>query len=891
MNTNTTPSVTRKSRSKAPDPLGALLNSPQFSISSYLNLALADIHNNDNEGDGTMAVATDEELDEVQRRLAELALKLQLSTQSCHDEIGRIGAELQAILPRCSADIQRLSVGLEGMRQDAASVEKDSFTSQDTSLGLETLSTLHSLRLNLSLTKRILSATSSWDSTVSSVPKLLTEQKLIEAVQALTELERGERALRGMPGREDRCEVLQKYRTQMESMLKPQLLHALSNMDSRIGLLQQCVTMYSQLNKMEVMQEEYVKFRPEKIHKRWFAFQSVSSVGGTTDLQPPVPFDVWLREWLDDVLHLLSEEHTRSGNVFGKEYITSVTAKVLEECFRPILPSFQSRLTNLYSLKEQNYHQGAASLQSICSAYQCTLSFLSEAYNHLLPTSIDQQNTIIQIFVTIASPFASYQCDFSKLEMRFSSSSLVQITKNIQLVSTISQITTTSLQDALEKLSATSVYIFEVLTHSINRYSLLQAGYRPSDISDTVDYLLMTHISELTIAISSLSSCSSIDQEQSLQHEQYISTVLEVLKIAGTFSKHFNDFETFTIDTFSRLLERMSTWMEMEKCCMLQLDNRVTPSDVDNPIILDSLSELDARDLLAKNFLLGLKEIPEDALSKLQNAIDCDAATTTHIFPKAEAQLTKLAHSSHMFLFDVMSSLPFYHLQGMSSLSTWRAGISTMNPDEQLDLPQPYITHVGEHMLSLVQALEPFAQDDEALGMVRTIMGGIKYRVSTTYWRDFLDVLLQDDPSLHNSIFSSTDGEKKLHNIMDGITNDKSNDNDNKTEDEDEEEEPHVQFCNEWLDVIATAITGKLMERICRIGRLTSKGANHLSADLNYLINVLMALGIHGHPHPLLVHLAQMEYNDDDVTKEEEEQDDISRITGIMKARIRKIKV
>ena len=56
--------------------------------------------------------------------------------------------------------------------------------------------------------------------------------------------------------------------------LKLQLLHALSNMDSHMGLLQQCITMtmHSQLNKMEVMQEEYVKFSPEKIHKNGLYF-------------------------------------------------------------------------------------------------------------------------------------------------------------------------------------------------------------------------------------------------------------------------------------------------------------------------------------------------------------------------------------------------------------------------------------------------------------------------------------------------------------------------------------------------------------------------------------------------------------------------------------------
>jgi hypothetical protein len=80
--------------------LNDLLSSSTFSVPSYLNLALS-------------GGSSDPEL--LQRRMAELALQLQLQTQSCHEDIGRIGAELQAILPRCAADVGRLGVGLEGM--------------------------------------------------------------------------------------------------------------------------------------------------------------------------------------------------------------------------------------------------------------------------------------------------------------------------------------------------------------------------------------------------------------------------------------------------------------------------------------------------------------------------------------------------------------------------------------------------------------------------------------------------------------------------------------------------------------------------------------------------------------------------------------------------------
>ena len=49
-----------------------------------------------------------------------------------------------------------------------------------------------------------------------------------------------------------------------------------------------------------------------------------------------------------------------------------------------------------------------------------------------------------------------------------------------------------------------------------------------------------------------------------------------------------------------------------------------------------------------------------------------------------------------------------------------------------------------------------------------------------------------------------------------------------------------------------------MVERILRITRLTTKGCDHLQADLNYLVNVLAALGVSGHPHPLVYHLSDL---------------------------------
>ena len=113
--------------------------------------------------------------------MAELALQLQLQTQSCHEDIGKIGAELQAILPRCAADVGRVGVGLEGMKVDASQLlqvsQQHSSEQEEVSSSLETLGTLHALQSNLSRTKSVLTAAATWDSTLSSIPPLLAKQQ------------------------------------------------------------------------------------------------------------------------------------------------------------------------------------------------------------------------------------------------------------------------------------------------------------------------------------------------------------------------------------------------------------------------------------------------------------------------------------------------------------------------------------------------------------------------------------------------------------------------------------------------------------------------------------------------------------------------------------------
>ena len=418
--------------------LSALLASPNFSVPAYLNLALRSSANHE-------------------EQMASLALQLQIKTQSCHDEIGRIGAELQAIVPRCAADVGRLKGGLEGMELDVAGLlagmdddDDDDDNNNNNHHPLHTLHSLLNLRTHLTAARSILAAAASWDETVHSIPALLSAAppKLTEAVYALSQLEAGARALRGMPGggREERNASLAKLRSQLETLLKPQLLHALRKMDTRLGPLQLCVGMYGSLGKMEVLREEYVRCRPGEIIALWFSFgggggsakmksdeRQLHDEDGTGEEDETKDFDFsedaddsapqstqstttnvttttttttttatnakqfieFLPMFYEAVLELLSKERNQSRLVFGAKLSPSIVAQVLMECFKPIVNSFEKRLGSLCPAPGKGYSSavgggagsrggsGVGGMEAIAAAYESTIQFLSLAYDQM----------------------------------------------------------------------------------------------------------------------------------------------------------------------------------------------------------------------------------------------------------------------------------------------------------------------------------------------------------------------------------------------------------------------------------------------------------------------------------------------------------------------------
>lgn len=520
------------------------------------------------------------------------------------------------------------------------------------------------------------------------------------------------------------------------------------------------------------------------------------------------------------------------------------------------------------------------SFESICAAYESTLRFLSLAYELVAgafldlaesgmakkgDTGVGLYNDMSAVFLHVASPFANYQQRFDQLEGRHLQVATTSVANDMrQTVAAVSSQAAAleTLQEATGRLKDLAPFIFPLMEGSLVRFELLCGGYHLAPALGVVDKTLTNHVGEVVIAVHTLSAAMAADTNHLAEvfDEQHVHCAMEVLQLAGHFRRDLLTFEDKTRDRLTilsgRIVDHNQRDAEVEKA--ISGKTTIVAASFSLP---DSLSVVEIDSILTK-LICGdegsgtAQETDESnptlaVLNRLALAPEGERGII--LYPEAEEAIRRLAHSCHTFVFDVCSAVPRRQLSTMSDMSAWNEAASSDAFDSYGTLPQAYITQVGEHMLALVQAFEPFAADQETLSIANEVMDGVK-DVALQPWGDFAS-----SAGIHgsDSIIALLMNGKEIGDFV--LNNSALSEEDAEMEEgTSEAERASAAFCNAWLDVVGLAVTGRLLEKIMRIPQLTQKGCEHLNADLNYLINVFSALGVAGHPHPLVSHIAEL---------------------------------
>jgi conserved oligomeric Golgi complex subunit 7 len=481
-----------------------------------------------------------------------------------------------------------------------------------------------------------------------------------------------------------------------------------------------------------------------------------------------------------------------------------------------------------------------------------------------------------KVFIQIASPFAPYQKNLARLEeyyIRGQTHSLYQ--KMDQLLKTLFATNSVDAAAGWEILQTSTTDELKNITHdiipiaegSVARFELLSGGYDVTSSLQVIDRTLAGHATELTLIINKISSRFVSSHIQTAGSggeiinsfdEGHVMCALHVLKIAGQHHRSMKSLQSKTRERLQLLTERMLAHVEREK----QLEDAIHSTTFQLP---ESLSIVEVDSILTTS-ILNEGKVDNSCLKELKYLVD--DTSFSNLYPETKEAAYGLAVSCQSFVFDVCFALPRYYLASISSMTVWKETESStenwMTSSSYGTLPQAYMTHVGEHMLALVQALEPFATDRDALDVANEIMGPDHIRrVSYQFWYDFISSAT-GSAGTESLVKQLVDGKDLVDFVLGTIPIDDDNDDNNNDDNgdhhdsDDEHSKASTIFCNKWLDVIGLAVTGRLLERIMRIPSLSPKGCEQLNVDLGYIVNVLSALGIAGHPHVLLGHISEI---------------------------------
>ena len=130
---------------------------------------------------------------------------------------------------------------------------------------------------------------------------------------------------------------------------------------------------------------------------------------------------------------------------------------------------------------------------------------------------------MMDVFVQVASPFQNYQQRFDLLEKKHLQVATHLVNKDIhEAVKGVAALE--ALQDATERLKDLAPFIFPMVQGSLDRFELLNGGYRVGPALGSVDAILTNHVGELVIAIQTLSAAmtADVDQLASVFDEQHV---------------------------------------------------------------------------------------------------------------------------------------------------------------------------------------------------------------------------------------------------------------------------------------------------------------------------------------------------------------------------------
>ncbi|CAB4418945.1 unnamed protein product [Rhizophagus irregularis] len=595
--------------------------------------------------------------------------------------------------------------------------------------------------------------------------------------------------------------------------------------------------------------------------------------------QFPKKFTEFLQEFYDKLFVILNQEHTWCGNVFPDTNETLMS--LIENIFNSLKPSLSVRLTGLVEFYKEEC------LPEIINAWVISESFgrqmekvlfnpiqissgmsssingaggKSTSVSALTSASVSGKSPSRANLITwgnvVFEPFSEYQHDYSEYEKNY----LI-----ILLKKTISEKKKKAGTSDLAKVMSEIIgEIFTMSESALERCMKLTYGFGGIGLIEVLNFFFISFIKEYQTlleqlrldcgldgslgGIGNLAGTSALDKEENGSVNDYFDFDQDKLQQEDWSNFHIG---LKLLATCRITSERLSEVEEKVKNNLIKVKDLLMLESLDDDLewyerrssVTSSLEGQNKKSNSTgtQSSLLLLRQSPLNSynLNELLTNIE-----TKQILSPSIKSVETFIRLCQRFVFDTIFLPIAKHLTNLPNMEVWnsvveKAKISPFKiqiPTFSLQ-PNEYITRIGEHLLTLPQQFEVYADDKSLAFSIKSLPYSDEKPIQEKEVKDLKEdkkegLITEDDEEVKATSSITIANESNI------ITEESS------VSQLDDDEISTDEVTHAWITSVARGTIHAILEKIFTIPQLSSHGTRQLLTDLGYLANVLSTLDI-----------------------------------------------
>ncbi|MBA0730524.1 hypothetical protein Golax_025928 [Gossypium laxum] len=687
--------------------------------------------------------------DSLDKHMVDLEMKLQMVSEEIAASLEEQSSAALLRVPRATRDVLRLQDDAVSLRNSVAGIlDKLKKAEGSSAESIAALSKVDTVKQRMEAAYETLQDAAGLTQLSATVEDVFASGDLPRAAETLANMRHCLSAVGEVAEFANIRKQLEVLEDRLDTMVQPRLTDALSN--RKVDVAQDLRGILIRIGRFKSLELQYTKVHLKPIKQLWDDFDSKKRVSKLANEKSEVErlssnneqssslavsFSSWLPTFYDELLLYLEQEWKWCMFAFPEDYKTLVP-KLLVETMAAVGSSFVSRINlatgevvpetkafakGILDILSGDMQKGSKiqtkHLEALIDLHNMSVIF-ARNIQHLFSES--DTGVLMDTLKAVYYPYESFKQRYGHMERAILSSEIAGVDLRGAVTRGVGA-QGIELSETVRRMEESIPQVILLLEAAVERCINFTGGSEAEELILALDDTMLQYISTLQDTLKSLRAvCGvdnkdiSLDRKEGAQNSRktdlisneeewsIVQGALQILTVADCLTSRSSVFEASLRATLARLSTTLSLSVFGSSLDNNQL--HVANDDGNGEPPLGGRAALDVA-------AVRLVDVPEKA-RKLFNLLDQSKDPRFHALPLASQRVAAFAEAVNELVYDVLISKVRQRLSEVSRMPIWSAAEeqSAFRLPTFSAYPQPYVTSVGEYLLTLPQQLEPLAE-------------------------------------------------------------------------------------------------------------------------------------------------------------------------------------